>query len=228
MTFYLGRLALAIGVLLSSALLVIHAQPYNDRALHELFPENCAASCFMNIHLGITTDKEALHLLKNNAWVKSDSVQLLHLPPSSSKFDDLAHIQWDWDAKRAPSLAVNPQSADANINIRNHIVESIAFDTTIPAAVVYYNLGSPSTLVFAPIHNRDPWLIQWVYQYTAAQLNLQMQVRACPYLADLWLQPLHVLMNLHPDSQLTTITDTPHQLHLGTVLNARESLMCRL
>src|SRR5258705_1107390 len=147
MSFYISRLAACIGVLISSALLLIHAQPYDERGMRELFPDTCAVSCFMGIHVGATTDEEALNLLKNNSWVNAASVNFLPLPPSPSKFDDLAHIQWDWNADHPHSLAVDPQLPDGNINIRNHIVESIAFDTAVSAAAMYRNRGNPSVLV---------------------------------------------------------------------------------
>ena len=228
MTVYISRLALCMGVLFSGALLVIHAQPYDDRTLRELFPDQCAVSCFMNIYVGVTTDQEALNLLKTNGWVKTSSVQLLRLPPSSSRFDDLAHIQWDWDVNRPRSLIINPQLADGNINIRNHVVEGIAFDSTIPAAALYHDLGSPSLLMLAPIHNRDPWLVQWTYQYERAQLNLQMEVRACPYLADVWMQPLHLFINFRPDFQVPTPNKIASPIYLDVVFNAQERRMCRM
>ncbi len=228
MTVYLSRLAIALSVLLTSLLLFMHTQPYDNHALNELFSDACNASCFMNIHVGITTDEEALTHLKNNAWVKASSVQLLRLPPSSSRFDELSHIQWDWDASRPDSLVINPQLPDGNLNIRNHVVESIAFDSTLPAAALYYYLGSPSSMFFGTVHNRDPWQVQWVYQYAAAQFNFEMQVRACPYLADLWLQPLHIFIVNRPDTDVKTPTAIAFRIRLPVVLNYQKRMMCRV
>ncbi len=228
MTSLIGRLMLFIGVLLSIVMVLIRSQPHNVRAVLELLPENCEAACFSGIQLGLTTDEEALHLLKTNAWVDPASVKLIPLDPSSSKFDDLDHIQWDWKISRPGLLPINPLLPDGNINIRNHKVESIAFDTLIPTAAIYHLRGDPSVMVFMPIRDGEPWSIQLNYIYTNAEFNLQMQVRPCPYLADLWLQPLHIQMSKRIPVQTTTTALTTTNINLRTVLNARERSICRV
>ena len=228
MTSIISRLMLGISVSMSVILFLIRAQPDNDHSITELLPENCEASCFIGIQLGITTDEEALNLLKASSWIDEKSVRLVPLEPSSSKFDDLDHIQWDWNSKRPSLLPINPQHPDGNINIRNHKVESIAFDTLIPAAAFYRLRGNPSVMVFMPTRNGEPWLIEWGYTYTHAEFNLQMQVRACPYLSDLWLQPLHIQMSKRVPVQTTTTALTTPNINLRTVLNARERRICGL
>ena len=224
----IGRLTFCMCMLLGVTVLLIRAQPDNDYSITELLPENCEAACFIGIQLGTTTDEEALNLLKASSWVDASSVKLIPLDPSSSKFDDLDHIQWDWSTNRPRLLPINPQHPDGNINIRNHKVDSIAFDTLIPAAAFYRLRGDPSVMVFMPIRNGEPWLIEWGYTYTNAEFNLQMQVRPCPYLPDLWLQPLHIQMSKRVPVQTTTTALTTTNINLRTVLNARERRICGL
>ncbi len=224
----IGRLMFYMGMLLSVTVLLIRAQPDNDHSITELLPENCEASCFIGIQLGSTTDEEALNLLKASSWVDASSVKLIPLEPSSSKFDDLDHIQWDWKPNHPSLLLINPELPDGNINIRNHKVESIAFDTLIPTAAFYRLRGDPSVMVFMPIRNGEPWLIQLNYTYTNAEFNMQMQVRPCPYLADLWLQPLHVQMSKRVPVQTTTTSLTTPNTNLRVTLNARKRHICGL
>ncbi|MEP6988425.1 MAG: hypothetical protein ABI970_22675 [Chloroflexota bacterium] len=64
------RLALLLIVLFTAALLLIHAQPYDDHELRELLlPEGCPAPCFMGIRPGVTTMDEAMNILKSHKWV---------------------------------------------------------------------------------------------------------------------------------------------------------------
>jgi len=213
---------------LSAALFFVRAQPYDDQSITELLPENCEASCFIGIQLGTTTDEEALNLLKASSWVDAKSVRLIPLPPSSSQFDDLDHIEWNWNPSRPNLLPINPESPDGNINIRNHKVESIAFDTLISAAAFYRLRGDPSVMVFMPTHEGKSWVIEWGYTFTNVQFNLQMQVRPCPYLADLWLQPLHIEMSNPIPIQANTTSLTTPNINLRAVLNARQRRICGL
>ncbi len=222
------RLALLPVLFLSATLLFIRAQPVDNRSITELLPENCEAACFIGIQLGTTSDDEALNLLKASDWVDAASVQLIPLDPSSSKFDDLDHIQWKWSANRPRLLPINPDLPDGNINIRNHKVESIAFDTLVPAGAFYRLRGNPSVMVFMPVRKGEPWLVQLNYTYTNAEFNLQLQVRPCPYLADLWMQPLHIQMSKRIPVQTTTTALTTPNINVRTVLDAREGRTCGL
>lgn len=228
MTYLINRLILGISVVMSVILLLMRAQPYDDRSVIELLPKNCEAACFIGIQIGITTDEEALNLLKASSWVDAKSVRLIPLAPSSSKFDDLDHIEWNWNTDRPNLLPINPQSQDGNINIRNHKVESIAFDTLISAAAFYRLRGNPSVMVFMPTHEGESWVIEWGYSFTNVEFNLQMQVRPCPYLADLWLQPLHIQMSKPLPIQANTTSLTTPNINLRAVLNARQRRICGL
>jgi hypothetical protein len=83
-------------------------------------------------------------------------------------------------------------------------------------------------MVFMPVRNGEPWSIQLNYIYTNGEFNLLMQVRNCPYLADLWLRPLHFQMSKRLPVQTTTTSLTTPDINLRAVLNARERLICRL
>src|SRR6185369_14911882 len=67
--FY-SRFILTPIVAFTVVLMLIHAQPYDDRELHQiLLPEDCPPPCFMGIRPGVTTVDEVIKVLQNNKWV---------------------------------------------------------------------------------------------------------------------------------------------------------------
>ncbi|MCA0458765.1 MAG: hypothetical protein LCI00_32725 [Chloroflexi bacterium] len=209
-------------------LLLFQLQPYDMRPIHELLPDTCDEPCLLGIFPGSTTDEEALHALMNSAWVDAESVQFTRQPPSSSRYDDLARIQWSWSAARPDWVMADRQPYDGIVNIRNHVVERIAFDTRIEAADLYRHLGSPTILVFAPASLDKPWSIEWVYRYPRAQLVMHTEVRACPYQADLWRAQLYVQMEAKPSAISPTSLAPPSHVDMRMVFQARKKLVCGL
>ena len=60
--FYL-RLILLLFALLTAALLLIHARPYDDHELRQLLlPDGCPAPCFMGIRPGVTKISETIDI----------------------------------------------------------------------------------------------------------------------------------------------------------------------
>lgn len=228
MTRYLLMASLVVSGVFSIMLMLFQLQPYDMRPIHELLPDTCEAPCFLGIFPGSTTDEEALQALMNSEWVDAESVHLTRQPPSSSRFDDLARIQWSWSAARPDWVMADREPYDGMVNIRNHVVERIAFDTRIEAADIYRHLGSPTILVFAPVSQQKPWSIEWVYRYPRAQLVMHTEVGACPYLADLWQAHLYVQMEAKPSAISPTSLGRPNHVDMRMVLQARKQLVCGL
>jgi hypothetical protein len=68
------RLILFPFALLTAALLVIHAQPYDDHGLRQLLlPDGCPAPCFMGIRPGVSTMDETVKILEASKWLKTDT-----------------------------------------------------------------------------------------------------------------------------------------------------------
>src|SRR4051812_45844003 len=75
--FYL-RIMLILIIVFTGALLLIHAQPYDDHELRELLlPEGCPAPCFMGIRPGVTTADEAIKILESSEWAASIDKQFM-------------------------------------------------------------------------------------------------------------------------------------------------------
>jgi hypothetical protein len=73
---YLLRWMLILSSALLLPVLLIRAQPYDDRALREFLtpPEGCPAPCFMGIRPGVTTAEEAEQLLAAQSIIRRGEV----------------------------------------------------------------------------------------------------------------------------------------------------------
>src|SRR5688572_21189914 len=73
MSYTLIRLVVAITLLFTIPILLIHAQPYDDSQLRMFLtpPDGCPSPCFMNIQPGITTLRDAAQYLKTSLEVES-------------------------------------------------------------------------------------------------------------------------------------------------------------
>lgn len=135
--FYL-RLVLIPLVLFSAALLLIHAQPYDDHELRELLlPDGCPAPCFMGIRPGVTTMDEAGHLLNENQWV--DKIT----------FANDTYIAWTWNGKQPSWINQTPK---ASLSGANNTVITLQVSTLIQFGDMQLDMGSNGILE------------QWAYQ----------------------------------------------------------------
>jgi hypothetical protein len=63
------KLAILLTILFALPIVLIRAQPYDDRVSRALIQENCPAPCFMRVRPGVTTMRDAVYLLQAHAWV---------------------------------------------------------------------------------------------------------------------------------------------------------------
>jgi len=134
MIYTLVRLVIAITVLFTIPILMIHGQPYDDSKLRDFLtpPESCPVPCFMNIQPGITTLREATHYLKSDLdTVSSETIsyQLYEL-----NFEDgTAPIQ---RAKVYLMATAGLQVERVNL-----------FDTGIPLSRIFLALGKLGRII---------------------------------------------------------------------------------
>ena len=106
--FYL-RLSLLPLTLFSAVLLLIHAQPYDDHDLRQLLlPEGCPAPCFMGIRPGVTTEDEALKILRSSGWVRDLTQYCMYADCGANGYK----IAWSdkapsWMNHKIPSILLN-------------------------------------------------------------------------------------------------------------------------
>lgn len=111
--FYL-RPILTLITLFTAALLLIHAQPYDDHELRDLLlPADCPAPCFMGIRPQVTTMEETMNILEASNWVKQYELNS-HGNQVSIRWNNNSPIWFDGDdANTSSSILFVDGLADA-------------------------------------------------------------------------------------------------------------------
>ena len=119
--FYLRLIALPF-LVFSAVLLLILAQPSDDRDLRQLLaPDGCSASCFMGIQPGFTTTDEAMRILNSSGWVETMTVGNVV-------------VTWTWNGKQ-PQWIDASQSSQLTV-ITNTMGQEVVNDIRIPTRIV--------------------------------------------------------------------------------------------
>ena len=193
------RLVLIPLLLFTVALLLIHAQSYDDHELRELLlPEGCPAPCFMGIRPGVTTKDDVIAILKASDWVDHNSINILEMKsyPNSTGSEQLSVIEWSWKRNANRLLTSHKNYIDGSVYARNNLVEKIAINIHIRLGEIYNSLGNPSKVGFASIRNViPPWGITIFYLYPQYGFEFQSDINTCPYLASLWMPEVRVEMS---------------------------------
>jgi hypothetical protein len=196
MTRIYARLALLPLVLFISVLLLMRVQLYNDHDLRDLLlPEGCPAPCFIGIRPGVTSEDEALAIIKGNAWVEPRSINILETRayPNATVGEQLSVIEWDWQHNANRFLISHANNLDGEIFTRNHIVEKIAITIHFRLGEIYSSFGSPSKVAFASIRNMTaPWGIEIFHLYPQYGFEFQSDILTCPYFNGLWMPEVRV------------------------------------
>ena len=138
MSHFYFRFALIPITLFAAALLLIHAQPYDDHELRELLlPEGCPAPCFMGIRPGVTTFDETVKLLRASSWV--DRLTIGEPEPSSSR---TARITWIWSETAPYLFKLPPPQFDYGrqgfIDFDDHnLVDRVLIETNIEFGAIW-------------------------------------------------------------------------------------------
>jgi hypothetical protein len=121
-----------LSIIFTVALLLIHAQPYDDTELRAfLFPANdCAAPCFMGIQPGVTTIDDALAVLETNAWV--GEVYKINYP---------SYLSWSWSGLQPTFIDSSKNGEIAAYSGRG--VEKIIIPTKFSVIEFWWLYGKP-------------------------------------------------------------------------------------
>lgn len=207
--FYL-RLVLMLIVILIIALMVIHAQPYDDHELRELLlPEGCPAPCFMGIRPGVTTEDEVVVILKASEWVDPNSINILETKayPNATVGDQSSLIEWRWTQHANRLLITDENYIAGSIFTRDNRVEKMTIYIHLRLGEIYTSLGNPTKVSFASIRKvRPPWGITVFHLYPQYGFEFQSNIYSCPYLASLWMPEVRVEI-----SHLSMLSTVAHQ-----------------
>lgn len=122
------RLTLFPLLCLSTALLIIRAQPYHDGGVRTLLMQDgCSSPCFIGIQPGITPPQQAIAALRANAWVARVGVS-----------EALQTVAWYWRRERPAWL--NQDEIPAFFYERG-AVSSIRLYTTLPLGDLLLTYG---------------------------------------------------------------------------------------
>src|SRR5690348_5410752 len=126
------RLVLFSLVLITAALLMLHARPPDDSDLRQLLsPEDCTAPCFMGIRPGLTTAQQAQVILQAHPWV--DSVTYV----------GTTNITWRWSGRQPTWIN---STTEGLLVVFNNQVLTVQFNSLIPFGHVLLDLNSQATL----------------------------------------------------------------------------------
>lgn len=179
------RFVLLPVVLLTAVLILIHAQPYDDRQLQELLtPENCPAPCFMGIRPGVTTSKEALAILQRHEWV--DAISVINN-------DNPYQIWWTW-SENAPDILKSPPDnpdypAQGEVYSSGEIVSNIGFTPKWMLGDIVLTLGIPpetQIIIGGMVITPDSSIVaNTALAYQAQGFWASARTR-CPFNSNLW------------------------------------------
>jgi hypothetical protein len=176
--FYL-RLALIPVALFTAALLVIHAQSYDDHELRELLlPEGCPAPCFMGIHPGVTTVDEAMELLKKSGWVEIESPDLI-----SER--DTSQLRLPFNDNQPAVIYADQPLILIFQNAKPNVIMQIFIDlqNTVTLGDLYLILGKPSRfnreIFLTPDMGYDRYYLTVSHIYDSKNIDLGT-VMICP------------------------------------------------
>jgi hypothetical protein len=188
MTRLFARCTLCLLIVASLTILLIHASPYDDHDLRRLPVVNCQASCFMGIYPGITTLRDATHLLTTHPWVS----QVTAITKNNSD-----QLLWTWSDK-APSFlrsaAANPTFyAGGRVVFDKGIVANINFDThlTFGDIALAWRYPDESQLVLPGLMIKPDSSILAIVNI--AYQNFRVNgILDCPYTTHIWQTPVHI------------------------------------
>jgi hypothetical protein len=139
------RIGLTLCSLLMALMLLIQAQPYQDKAVRRLLlPEGCAVPCFMGIRPGVTTVTDMVHLLQNSGWVNPADISV------NSRFN-VIRLEWRWNGQQPALLRGGAQAVatilpgfnqEPTLGEPERVITGLSINTAIRYGDVRLMLGS--------------------------------------------------------------------------------------
>lgn len=157
--YYLRFIVIPL-LIFTVALLLIHAQPYDDHELRDLLlPERCPPPCFIGIRPGVTRLDEALEILNASGWVESYDYQ----PNAIS-------MTIKWNTYRPAWL----DNSDSYLSIADGLVTEVNLTTTLTLDEIQLGMREP---IFQQISLNDfgnHWYLYYSGFYTDAGLKIML------------------------------------------------------
>jgi len=177
--------------LMTTTILLVRAQPYDDHAVSGLLiTKDCDAPCFMGIQPGITTAGEAVKLLESHEWVTNIEARYTDFGQSTNTFWGYVYWQWKPDSPLWTHIPSNRLGLhDAFLRILDGHVNEIDFSTSLPLGAAVLSLGHNDIYTLKrPIqYGSPPYHIAQNFYYPDTGLVIG-SVSLCPALNPDWHQ----------------------------------------
>ncbi len=174
MSYFYVRLMLIPVFLFTAALLLIHAQLYDDHELREfLLMRGCSTPCFMRITPGVTLHEEVVKLLKENPWVEKIT------------YEDNTSIKWAWSGQQP--IWINP-TKEGSLSLYADKVTGIQFPSVILLGEVLFT--QTGLYRFEQFFYQRRVSVTYTLEYPESDLLFAFVI-GCNYHAP-YLQPVYV------------------------------------
>lgn len=142
--------AIVLTFILALPILVIQAQPFDDRASRVLTEENCTTPCFIGIRPGVTTMSGAVYDLDGHDWIASRAENFPSQVQQAIYFDagvPRITLQWRW-SETVPEWINATQPGSLTVEDRD--VKDVMIDTHISLGELFLAYGQPDQTMFIP------------------------------------------------------------------------------
>lgn len=160
---YCLQAALLLTALLALPILVIRAQPYEDRALHALMSENCRMPCFMGIRPGVSTMQEAVYALEAHDWTTMRVIELPSQVQAAVFYDagvPRTLISWRWSPELPAWIDTSQRGA---LMLEDRGVRDMRVSTHLRLGEIVLAFGEPDEAYFSRLNTR----VKGQFEYSA-------------------------------------------------------------
>ncbi len=163
MVLLLWRWALLFIGIFVAMIGAVSARSYNGDAIRDVFvmPETCAAPCWNDIQVGVTTRAAALEALRAHAWIEQ-------------VYEQPSFLSWAWNGQQP---AIIDGARDGLISLERGVVTQIRIQTTIPYGAMWLTFAPPeNALMIRPVSRSTSFQI---FSYEAERFQV-IATLGCP------------------------------------------------
>ena len=169
---------IALTLICALPILVIRAQPYDDRAMLELLPPDCPAPCLMGIRPGVHSLSAGVYFLEAHDWVATrleDMPSVVRLSVFYESGIPRTDIRWRWETNIPTWINATERGT---LTVENFDVKMLTIDTYLTVGDIALALGDPDAVWYT-----DTDVSERRFEYSAWYASQQMLIKAqgvCP------------------------------------------------
>jgi len=175
----LRKLWIALPILFALPILIIHAQPYDDRATRALITGDCRQPCLMGIRPGTTIMEGAVYTLQAHDWVANQADEF----PAPVRYALLygiplprTLIHWRWSATQ-PGWIDGAQNG--TLIVEDNDVWELTVDTHLSLGEILLAFGDPDEARFMTTGTQAGRQFEYTAWYASERMLIRSEGR-CP------------------------------------------------